>query len=379
LQRHTLAEYVEVHLPLIAPTDGNRWAQSLQLSLAGRHEKYSDADGAFIPKAGFEWTPRETVTVRGTVGLSTHEPTLSDLNARNSTTALYTFVDPSAPNRLQSLLIRSGSNSALQNEQAFSWSTGLDVKPVWVSGLVLSATYFSVRFRDRILPITLAPDILSNAADQSYVTRNPTAAERHNLCGQTIFVSGSPAYCESAPVDAIVDLRQHNISTLRTSGVDFNISYSTEKALGRFDFRLDGTRLLRYSEVEAPGTSAVPLLNTPNNPIAFRFFSSMSLRRGNFVVDTSIDFSGRYRDTLEQPERGVDSWTTVGMGLGYDWKMGPHSQDSGIRIEVHANNLLNTHPPFLNNRLARIGYDQENADLGGRMLLLQLEWHRSPH
>ena len=35
-------------------------------------------------------------------------------------------------------------------------------------------------------------------------------------------------------------------------------------------------------------------------------------------------------------------------------------------------NLFNKSPPFLNNAVAQLGYDQENADPSGRLVSLQV-------
>jgi hypothetical protein len=41
-------------------------------------------------------------------------------------------------------------------------------------------------------------------------------------------------------------------------------------------------------------------------------------------------------------------------------------------VELNAINVFNVSPPFLNNQIAAIGYDQENADPDGRLLSLQV-------
>jgi iron complex outermembrane receptor protein len=373
LQRHTTAAFSEITLPLIGAGNQRRFARSLEVSLAGRYEKYSDAGGTFVPKMGFEWLPEETVTIRGSVSLATHAPTLADLNERSNTSAVYTLMDPAIPNHPQSLLIWSGQNAALRNERALSWTAGLDCKPVFIPNLKLSGTYFNVTFRNRILPITLAPDILSNPRYQNAVTRNPSAAEREDVCSHTTFVNGNASDCRNAPVVALVDTRLHNVSTLRTSGLDLTLSYGLNGALGLFGLELNGTRLLDYS-VDAPGSPAERVLNTPHNPIDLRIRGSVSWRRGNLGIEGSANFTDGYRDTLSQPARDVGSWTTVGMAISYDWDVEASVRDAGVRVTLSSDNLFNVHPPFLNNRVAAIGYDQENADLGGRTLLLQLVW-----
>jgi len=51
------------------------------------------------------------------------------------------------------------------------------------------------------------------------------------------------------------------------------------------------------------------------------------------------------------------------MANSYDWDVEASVQDAALRLTLSSDNLFNVHPPFLNSRIAAIGYDQENADL----------------
>jgi outer membrane receptor protein involved in Fe transport len=42
------------------------------------------------------------------------------------------------------------------------------------------------------------------------------------------------------------------------------------------------------------------------------------------------------------------------------------------QFALNAQNLFNVNPPFLNNNAVGIGYDQENADLYGRMVSFEI-------
>jgi hypothetical protein len=41
-------------------------------------------------------------------------------------------------------------------------------------------------------------------------------------------------------------------------------------------------------------------------------------------------------------------------------------------LALNVQNLLNINPPFLNNSAVGLGYDQENADLYGRMVSFEV-------
>jgi hypothetical protein len=50
------------------------------------------------------------------------------------------------------------------------------------------------------------------------------------------------------------------------------------------------------------------------------------------------------------------------MQLRYDIESPESAWLSGTRIEINAQNVFNVDPPFLNNGVVGLGYDQENAN-----------------
>ena len=85
-----------------------------------------------------------------------------------------------------------------------------------------------------------------------------------------------------------------------------------------------------------------------------------------------VNFQNHYTDTASDPHRNVRSYTTFDAQLRYD--LAPFSTGllQNTLVELNAVNIFNVSPPFLNNQIAALGYDQENADPDGRLLSLQV-------
>jgi outer membrane receptor protein involved in Fe transport len=180
------------------------------------------------------------------------------------------------------------------------------------------------------------------------------------------------AQCANAPVNVLVDLRVRNLGVLLTDGLDFNASYALPTAAGQLKFTLNGTWLRDFSEAQTADQPLTSLLNTENEPINLRLRASTAWRYRNWSTLLAANFTNSYRDTASIPQRRVDSWTTFDLQLRYDFSDDASSWLRGMSVELNARNLFNVDPPFLNNQVTYIGYDQENADPYGRLLSLQL-------
>jgi outer membrane receptor protein involved in Fe transport len=119
----------------------------------------------------------------------------------------------------------------------------------------------------------------------------------------------------------------------------------------------------------------VNIVSTQSNPINIKARGSASWTRRGFGVSTFVNFQNRYRDTLSVPNRGVSPWTTIDLQLSYE-TTGDTLDTLGwlghTQFVLNAQNVFNVNPPFLNNSAVGLGYDQENADLYGRMVSFEV-------
>ena len=373
LSRNVVSAFGEVTAPLFGKDNAGAGYRRLEFSVAGRYEHYSSFGQAAMPKFGLLWAPFDAVAFRGTWGRSIRAPTLSDLDTSQNVLFPYTLPDKSSPQGASNVLIESGKAFGLTMEHARSWTAGIDIDArQWASGLTLSATYFNIDFRNRIDIPAFNQNILDDPGLAGLITRNPTAAQLDSACAQGRYLLGSAADCRQSGALAILDLRTQNLGSVRTRGIDFNTTYDRPWGAGTLKLGLDGTYLFNFTETAAPAAPPQQLLDTQNNPINLKMHGTVSWQQRRWGATVGSNFQNHYRDTASVPNRTVSSYTTFDTQLRYELAPDGVNFLHNTRVELNAINVFNASPPFLNNAIAKLGYDQENADPYGRLLSIQV-------
>lgn len=373
LSRNVLAGFAELTVPLFGADNGRTGYRRLEFSVAGRYEHYSDFGQAVTPKLGLVWSPLDAVALRGTWGRSIRAPTLSDLDASQNLIIATTLLDTGTPLGAANALVESGKNPSLTVEHARSWTAGIDVDArEWANGLTFSTTFFNIDFRDRIQAPPFGPGILNDPVFAGLVTRNPTAEQLASACSRARYFSFTATPCTLSGATAIVDLRIQNMERVSTRGLDFNTSYARAWAPGVLKLSLDGTWLFRFTQQEEAAAVPQQLLGTQNNPINLKMRGSVSWQQRRWGGTLGVNFQNRYLDTVSVPNRPISSYTTFDTQLRYELGTSGNSYLANTRLELNAINVFNKSPPFLNNAVAQLGYDQENADPLGRLVSFQV-------
>ena len=370
LSRHIFAAFGELRIPIIGEGNEVGFARRLELSLGARHENFSDVGSSTIPKVGLLWSLSKDVSFRGTWTKSFRPPNLTDLVAKNNYSEVLNLPDPASVSGSTDVLVRFGTNPELQPETARTWTLGADFAPRFWPGVSFSLTYFATNYSARIDQASLSADALSQSNLAWLVNRNFTQAQVNDVCSHSVFTGGA-ATCTGSSVGAIIDNRLRNISLLKTSGIDLIGKYSLESRSGRYDFGLNGTYLLKYLQANTPSSPLLELAGTQNNPINFRARGSAAWTRRSVSISTFVNFENAYRDIQSEPNRGVAPWTTIDLQLSYETAGDTLSWLGHTQFALSVQNLFNVYPPFLNNPLG-VGYDQENADLYGRLVSFEV-------
>ncbi|MFL6604431.1 MAG: TonB-dependent receptor domain-containing protein [Steroidobacteraceae bacterium] len=370
LGRDVRSAFADLRVPVIGASNELRFARRLEFSAGARREDYSDIGGATSPKIGLYWSVNKEWNFRSTWTKSFKPPNLPDMLAKNSYSYVSPLNDPASPTTVSTALVRYGTNADLQPETARSWTLGTDVGFKSVPGLSASLTYFNVRYSSRIDEVRFGHDVLVLPSFSWLVNRNITAAELNDACNSSAYLG--PGTCQASSATVIVDNRLRNIALLRTDGIDLIGRFSFENRGGKFDLGLNGTYLFRYSQANTPSSPLVNIVSTQNNPINIRARGSASWTRRGLGVATFLNFENHYRDTLSVPDRGVSPWTTVDMQVSYETAGDMLGWLGHTQFVLNAQNLFDVDPPFLNNNAAGLGYDQENADLYGRMVSFEV-------
>lgn len=370
LSRQTFSAFTELVVPVFGKDNALPGLQKLDLSAAARYEDYSTFGHATTPKLGLQWQPFAGVALRSTWARSLQAPPLTELDESHNVVAPLVLPDPRSPSGQTLALVWAGNNAGLREERANSWTLGLDLKPQPLPGVSFGVTLFDITFKDRIENTVFSTDMLTNPRYAGLVTYNPDAALLGYVCSHAVFVPGTPQECMSIGAGAIIDVRAHNAETLETRGLDFSLKYESQGRYGSLSLAVDGTYLTRFDIAEGNGSPQTDLLDTQNNPLNLRLRAALSWSGKRLGGTLAVNYSNSYRDTQTVPNLPVAAWTTIDAQVRYQLGSGAGGWLDHTQLELSALNLFNRDPPFLNNALAGLGYDQENADPYGRIVSL---------
>jgi iron complex outermembrane receptor protein len=364
LRRQTSAAFAEIEAPLLDDERLPTPLRNLTVSLAGRYERYSDFGHSAVPRFGFELAPLEHIKLRGTWGWSVRAPNLGDLSDKYNTS------DPYLLNHTP-ILILGGGNPNLNVEQARTRTFGAEF--TW-ENLMLDVGHWELDYQNRIDQPTLEPNILTNPQYASFVTNHPAAAQLEAACAHSSFSQGTRQDCLQQQIDAIVDLRLHNMSTLRTDGIDAHAKASWETThYGKFGVDVAATYVLEYQLAQTPQAPFVSLLNQESEPLAFQLISAERWEWGPATVILTERHANHYRDTETYPVTRVSAWNTMDARVSYTFGWKERARSPVTEIAAFCENVFNRLPPYSANITEDRGYDPENGDLTGRMCTASVE------
>jgi outer membrane receptor protein involved in Fe transport len=345
---------------------------SLQLSLAGRYENYSDVGSTSNPKLGLRWAPVRGMAFRASYGHSFRAPFFTELvGAANASYQPVYLPDPQSPTGQTLALALLGFRPDLGPEKATSWTAGIDIEPSAMPGLKVSATWFDIAYRDRI-------------ASASFDIFN--FLERRDVYGELVDEAPDPAEVAAyfadpnlrnplgvAPsdIEVIADARTFNLSRVTIRGVDFDISYRHPTGNGAVTLWLGGSRLFKIDQQVTRAAPAVNAVGTLGNPVKLRLRGRLGFEKGPFDGGLSVLHMSGYRNQTVTPVETVKSWTTFDLQLGTRIAVTP--RERAFRLALNVNNLFDQAPPYVLFRTATsvLGYDPEQASAIGRTISLQ--------
>ncbi|MEJ1961527.1 MAG: TonB-dependent receptor [Gammaproteobacteria bacterium] len=365
-ERSIHSVFAELQLPIVGPENRHAGIEALSLSAAQRIEDYSDFGRAHAPRFGLAWAPLSGVTIRSTYSESFRPPGLLDLDESGNAYAFAPLRDPVTGGNSM-VLIWAGNNRDLREENARSWTAGIEIEPPQHQGTALAVTYFSTVFSDRLNQPDFTADLLSNPADSALITRDPSSEYRADVCSRAPQTGSAVGNCLTTPISAIVDLRLRNDAIVHTRGFDVLARYAKQTSLGRFSLSLNGTYILDFAEARAAGLPLADRVSTPSYPIDIKVRGGLRWQLGGFDVSANVSYLNGYDDTASAPARHVKPWTTVDLRGAYTLDAPAQSWLGNTTLSLGIDNAFDSDPPFVNNAVG-IGYDQENGDLIGRTL-----------
>jgi len=371
--RNVTAGFFELAAPILGARAGST-VDLLDVSLAGRYDSYSDVGSTFNPKVGLSWRPLRDIAVRGTWGTSFRAPPFFWSNPDQiGDGRIEDVVDPKSPTGHSRALELFGPLKDLQPETAHAWTVGVDLAPPAAQNFTLSLTYFDIDYQGKIRnPGPYAAIFLTQEAEfSSLITRNPTQAQIDAVCNSTN--TARIGNCNQ-PIAAILDNRFRNLASVKTRGVDATVDYVIDTGMGKWKYSLNGTYTFGQEQQITATAPVFEFIDTVGNPLKLKVAGHLSWSLKRWTVLTTVNHTGSYQDLGSVPARGVDSWTTVDVNVGYRVQ-GGQGWTADTQVNLGLNNFFDQRPPFVNQfdlTTGTLGYDAANASLLGREVSLQV-------
>ena len=365
--RHLEYGFGEAMLPLIGAQTARTGAQELVLTLAGRYEDYSDVGTHFSPLIGLSYEPVQALRLRGTWNKSFHAPALYQKYA-SYYALLYPVDAPTGGSTVA--LVPAGGNPALQPETAKSFTAGADYQPPDIRPLRLSATYFNIKYSNRIIqPLTDLTTALIDPVYASLITPNPSPALQQNIIsGASPFYNITGAPYNPALVSAIIDDRYLNISEQWARGVDISLKLSLDSVVGQFTPFFNGSYLqLRQKLTDTSPEQTVSGL--VYYPPKYKIQSGLNWSRSSFGATAIFNYVPPENDNLLATPGRVGCWATLDLQGSYSI-IRSQSIFDGISFRLSLLNVADKRPAYL--AQDPLGYDATQASPLGRVVKIGL-------
>jgi outer membrane receptor protein involved in Fe transport len=373
--RSVEAAYIEFHVPIVGPHSSGDPA--LAFTAADRGEHYSDFGSTNNPQLGAVWKPLADLSIRGTYGTSFQAPLLSQLNPVPSQVvpfpgAIFAQVPGGAPNTL----VVVGGNPDLKPQKATVWTVGLDFKPQEVPGLTAKLTYYDIVFKNEIVVTSASISTTAIFVDEAIlgpeiVQRNPPSSAIQQWISYPSY--SNPLNVNPASIGAIFDDRSLNLSTAKTTGLDFGLGYKTTLDRTQIDTGIDGTYIFSFDNQFSSVAPVASILNTTYNPIDLRFRARALVTQGPLSTGLYLNFTNSYENNYVMSTAHVASWTTADAVISYKFGS-PELPSSGATVGLSVINLANRNPPYVASTFGYgVNYDGVNASPLGRYVSLRLQ------
>lgn len=341
--RNNLFGYGELHVPLLAPEQRSAFGRSLALTGAFRYEHNSGVDPVAVPKLGIVYSPASGVTLKGSWGRSFRLPALyqqySGFFALLLPVAGYGTGYPASA----TLIGVTGADPNMTAERSESWTVTAELKPGFLPGFSMNASYFDFDYRDKVAsPVFSVVGMLDNPAYASLMTFNPNTAQQQDS------YSGAPMGLQNitgrpynpADVVAIADIRERNVARQTYHGVDLSARYRLEMAGERYlDLSLAGTWINSRQQLLA-GLPFVDLAGNLFNPPRFKSRIGVSYSAPRLSISGFANLSSRLADNRRPTTYRIDGLSTFDLAAQV-------MAGDGFEFGATINNLFNQKPDVI--------------------------------
>jgi len=348
LDRDVKSVFAEVFVPIVGAGNEMPFLQSLDLSLSGRYDDYSDFGTTSNPKIGINWVPTDGLLVRGSYGTSFRAPGTRQLGATvgayylNAANSAIFANDPTRGAAQVDTVYLLGGNRGLQPEEATTYSLGVDYNPTFLPDLRASLTYYDLEYSG-VIGTPSAGLVFSDPTLASVIYRNPTSTQLASL-----LALGVPVNLPT-PLPTIgnfLDLRVNNLGIRKTDGIDFDINYRWTTDFGSIFADIAGNYILSFDTQASPASAVSDALKLGIPQSTLR--GTLGVQAGAFSVASFVNYRDGVTANFTTPT-GVssyqaDPYTTVDLRVA--WTLPDDGLAEGTVLSLQINDLLDETPPF---------------------------------
>lgn len=345
--RDVSSVYAEVVLPLVAPKNQVPFANTLELTASGRHERYSDFGQTTKPKVGLNWRPLPWIMARGSYNEGFMAPSLAALYTSPRWTVsagagdIDRYRNPVTNEGAYVVRNYFGGNPGLQPVKSKGKTAGVVVDVPGVKGLSVTVDWWQIRRADLLGQRSTAQVYASDVARLQAYTREQLAAGR--TIGQVDLGSGTANYRGDPDVVRVAPTAQDiatfaaynaanpgnpqavvgrlfsnntpfiNYASSHDEGVDLGLSYALPKLpFGSVVLSSDWSYLVTSQTVSRP--SNLPAIVTTSVDVGgnsrWRGSSTLAWRNGPWSGSLGAYYVGSSTDTGATTTQAV--WESLG-------------------------------------------------------------------
>ncbi|MCX6895692.1 MAG: TonB-dependent receptor [Verrucomicrobia bacterium] len=342
-QRSGAAAYAELLIPVFGADNALPGIRSLEFSLAGRMDHYSDFGTAVTPKFAFKYSPHEDLVFRGSYGQGFRAPSLQELYLGSSVS--YDFVvDPDTNSVYYGLprqyRIQRSGNPSLEAETSQNWSASLVYTPKFVPGLELHGSWGQIELEKAI-------DSFPNSYILDYA---PDMVARNPYTGEITTITNTWS----------------NLGKRIVKYVDMGASYTKPTSWGEFTFKTDFSWLYSTEDQVTSSSRLVQLAGSYDSP-EWRGYGSLFWNYRHFGAGATVNWVGAF-DQQYGPDYGLPSsqvadWVTVDLQFNYEFP-------KDLTLTLGVKNVGDVDPPFADAETE--GYSLVSHEPYGRQWYVQV-------
>jgi iron complex outermembrane receptor protein len=379
--REVNSGYLEMFVPVFGDANAIPAITKLDLTASVRYDDYGDVGNTTNPKFGINWSPIDSLKLRGSWGTSFRAPLITEIYGNSNNLFGQNYQNPAGGPALLGFA-QSGENKDLAPEEATTWSAGFDWDPT--SNTRLSLTYFDITYEKQVANFLSNLNVLSlenELAGTNIILRGAAAGARVydlNVNQGIALARGSFPGGNPANATLYVDGRNLNLGTSVTSGIDiqFTQRWVTDSA-GGFGINFGGSYFTKYEASVTPSGQRIDRLNQIYNPLRFKARAAASWDFGPATSQIVVNYVNAYDNNLVTPIQRVDSYMPVDLSVTFhgDDMTWLGSFGKGLSVGIEARNVFDEDPPYVNvaqSGNGSGGYDATAANPVGRLIGIRL-------